>query len=100
MDYRNWCWLEQTPGAKVSVTFFREATGRQDKLSLIRPGHWITVTAGTDIGTVSRERSACQERVPTTPVEVDMLADARAEADRRPPSTRRDYVAAWRYFTG
>ena len=35
MDCRNWRQLERFPGAKVSATFFGDATGRQTLSSLV-----------------------------------------------------------------
>ena len=62
-----------------------------------------TMTTGTEVETVPRETSALlltpPEGTPTTPADVDVLADARAEARSWAPNTRRAYVAGWRDFT-
>ena len=61
-----------------------------------------TMTTGTEVETVPRETSALlltpPEGTPTTPADVDVLADARAEARSWAPNTRRAYVAGWRDF--
>ena len=62
-----------------------------------------TMTTGTEVETVPRETSALlltpPEGTPTTPADVDVLGDARAEARSWAPNTRRAYVAGWRDFT-
>ncbi len=62
-----------------------------------------TMTTGTEVETVPRETSALlltpPEGTPTTPADVDFLADARAEARSWAPNTRRACVAGWRDFT-
>ena len=62
-----------------------------------------TMTTGTEVETVPRETSALlltpPEGTPTTPADVDVLADAIAEARSWAPNTRRAYVAGWRDFT-
>ena len=61
------------------------------------------MTSGSE-ETVPRETPALvptlPEGAPATPAEVDVLADARAEALSWSPNTRRAYVAGWRDFTG
>ena len=61
------------------------------------------MTSGSE-ETVPRETPALvptlPEGAPATPAEVDVLADARAEARSWSPDTRRAYVAGWRDFTG
>ena len=61
------------------------------------------MTTGTEISSVSRETPALlptpPEGTPTTPADVDVLADARAEARSWSPNTRRAYVAGWKDFT-
>ena len=62
-----------------------------------------TMTTGTEVETVPRKTSALlltpPEGTPTTPTDVDVLADARAEARSWAPNTRRAYVAGWKDFT-
>ena len=62
-----------------------------------------TMTTGTEVETVPRETSALlltpPEGTTTTPADVDVLADARAEVSSWSPNTRRAYVAGWKHFT-
>ena len=61
------------------------------------------MTIGNEMETVPRETSALlltlPEGVPTKMANVDVLADARAEARSWAPNTRRAYVAGWKVFT-
>ena len=59
-----------------------------------------TMTPGFEMETVPRGTPALlptpPEGAPTTPADVDVLADARPEAHSWSPNTRRAYVAGWR----
>ena len=61
------------------------------------------MTIGAEMETGSGETSAlpleAPEGAPTTSADVDLLADARAEARSWSPNTRRAYVAGWKDFT-
>ena len=61
------------------------------------------MTTGPETGIVTRETPALllapPEGAPTTLANVDVLADARAEARGWSPNTRRAYVAGWKDFT-
>ena len=62
-----------------------------------------TMTTGTEVETIPKETSALlltpPEGTPTTPADVEVLADARAEARSWSPNTRRAYVTGWKDFT-
>ena len=64
------------------------------------------MTTGTEpahVQTVSQETSTLLSTPPdgasAAPADVDLLADARAEARRWSPNTRRAYVIGWKHFT-
>ena len=61
------------------------------------------MTTGGEIETVTRQTPALlrasPDGVPTAPAEVEVLADARAEARSWSSNTRRAYVAGWKDYT-
>ena len=61
------------------------------------------MTTGTDLAHVQTVPRETPDLIPTPPEEssadVDLLADARAEARSWSPNTRRAYVAGWKHFT-